>query len=187
MIPARKRFAFRSCGHNVTIYEWVRILDAHRITIGSHVVIDDFVFVDGGAGISIGSHVHIAGYSSLIGGGEIDIGDFCGISAGSRLVSGTDLADGSGLTGPTIPPRWRAVERTFIKLGRHAMLGTNVVVHPGVTIGEGVVVGSGSLVNHDLPPWTICFGTPARPVRERPRELMLAYERELLAQEGSGK
>jgi galactoside O-acetyltransferase len=127
--------------------------------------------------------VHVASFASLTGGGRITLEDFVGISSGSRLVSGSDLFDGSGLTGPTIPERWRAVERTHIRVGRHAVLGTNVVVHPGVTVGAGAIVGSNSLVTHDLPPWTICFGTPAKPVRERPRDTILEYEQALLDDE----
>jgi galactoside O-acetyltransferase len=185
MTDPQERFGFRACGHDVTIYDWVRILDAGRISIGSHVIIDDFVFVDGGEGLSIGSHVHIAGFSSVVGGGTVELGDFVGIAGGTRLVSGTDLFDGTGLTGPTIPDRWRAVERSHINVGRHAVLGTNVVVHPGVTIGEGAIVGSSSLVTRDLPAWTICLGIPAVPVRERPRETILEHERALLEAERS--
>ncbi|HEX3279165.1 MAG TPA: acyltransferase [Thermoleophilaceae bacterium] len=185
MSLAGDRFAFRSCGEDVTIYEWVRILDPELIDVGSHVIIDDFVFIDGSGGISIGSHVHVASFASLVGGGRIVVGDFAGIAGGSRLVSGSDRFDGSGLTGPTIPDRWRSVERSRIEVGRHAVLGTNVVVHPGVTIGDGTIVGSNSLVTRDLPPWTICVGTPAEPVGERPRERVLEYERALLEHESS--
>jgi acetyltransferase-like isoleucine patch superfamily enzyme len=83
------------------------------------------------------------------------------------FVSGTDVMDGSGLTGPTIPDRWRAVRRGSIHIGRHAVMGANVVVHPDVTIGEGTIVGSQSLVTKDLPRWSICVGVPARVVRRR--------------------
>ena len=36
----------------------------------------------------------------------------------------------------------------------------------GVTIGEGVVVGARSSVFGDLPPWKVCTGSPAKPVRD---------------------
>lgn len=174
-----RRFPFAACGEDVTIFEWVRLLGAERTTVGSHIVIDDFVFFDGRGGATIGDHVHIAGFVSVAGAGEVVLGDFVGLAAGTRLVTGTDRFDGSGLTGPTVPARWRSVERGFVRIGRHAVLGTNVVVHPNVTIGEGAIVGSGSVVTRDLPPWQICVGTPARPVKERPRETILGFEREL--------
>ena len=56
-----RRFGFRACGDDVVIYEWVRVIDPGRITVGSHVIVDDFVFIDGGQSLTIGSHVHIAG------------------------------------------------------------------------------------------------------------------------------
>jgi galactoside O-acetyltransferase len=182
-----RRFGFRTCGDDVRIYEWVRVLDAERIDVGSHVVVDDFVFLDGGESLSIGSHVHIASFVGIVGGGTVVLEDFVGLATGTRLVSGTDIMDGSGLTGPTIPDRWRAVRRGSIHIGKHAVMGANVVVHPDVTIGEGTIVGSQSLVTRSLPPWSICVGVPARVIRPRESKTITAYEQALLgAEAGTG-
>ena len=43
-------------------------------------------------------------------------------------------------------------------------------VAPGVTIGEGTVVGSRSSVFKSLPAGKICFGTPAKAVKDRTNE-----------------
>jgi galactoside O-acetyltransferase len=174
-----RRFPFASCGADVTIYELVRILDPERIAVGSHVVVDDFVFIDGGGGLEIGSHVHIASFVSVVGGGRAEIGDFAGLATGTRLVTGTDELGGGGLTGPTIPERWRSVTRDEMRIGKHAVVGANAVVLPGVSVGEGAIVGAGSVVTGDLQPWTIAVGAPARAVRERPRETVERFEREL--------
>lgn len=173
------RFPFARCGLEVTIYELVRILEPERISIGSHVIIDDFVFMDGGGGISVGSHVHIASHVSIIGGGPVELGDFSGLSTGVRIVSGTDAMDGSALLGPTVPEALRSTRRDGIKVGRHATLGANAVVLPGISIGEGVIVGAQSLVLEDLPPWTICWGSPARPMKQRERATIERLERHL--------
>jgi galactoside O-acetyltransferase len=175
-----RRFDLAACGTDVTIYEWVRVLKAEAIRIADHVIVDDFVFLDGGAGLTIGSYVHIAGFCSIVGGGVCELEDFSGLAAGVRLVTGTEVVDGSGLTNPTIPDEYRAVHRGALRIGRHAMLGTNVVVHPDVEIGEGTIVGSGSVVTKNLPPWTICVGAPARPVKARPSERILEFEHALL-------
>lgn len=174
------RFGFRACGDDVRIYEWVRVLDPERISVASHVIVDDFVFLDGGESPSIVSHVHIASYVGIVRGGTVVLEDFVGLATGTRLVSGTDIMDGSGLTGPTIPDRWRAVHRGSIHIGRRAVIGANVVVHPDVTIGEGTIVGSQSLVTKALPPWSICVGVPARVLQPRERATIMAYEQALL-------
>jgi acetyltransferase-like isoleucine patch superfamily enzyme len=173
------RFGFAACGDDVTIYEHVRVLAPELISVGSHVIVDDFVFLDGGQGLEIGSHVHIASFVSVVGGGRATLADFAGLATGSRVVTGTDHFDGSGLTGPTIPEPWRAVERGQVTVGRHAVVGANAVLLPGVNVGEGAIVGAGSVATRDVPPWTIAVGAPARPIKERPRETIERFEREL--------
>jgi acetyltransferase-like isoleucine patch superfamily enzyme len=173
------RFGFAACGADVTIYDQVRLLAPEMISVGSHVIVDDFVFLDGGQGLEIGSHVHIASFVSVVGGGRASLADFAGLATGSRVITGSDLFDGSGLTGPTIPDRWRAVDRGEVHVGRHAVVGANSVLLPGVNLGEGAILGAGSVATGDVPPWTIAVGAPARPIKERPRERIERFEREL--------
>lgn len=54
-----------------------------------------------------------------------------------------------------------------IRIGPSCWIAADVFVGPGVTIGEGTVVGARSSVFHDLPPWKVCVGTPAEPVKDR--------------------
>lgn len=150
-----------------------------RISIGDNVVVDDFVFLQGGVGLEIGSYVHVASFASVTGGGEGVIGNFCGVASGARILTGSDLADGSGLIGPSVPPEMRAVERMRTVLHEHAFVGANAVVLPGVTVGAGAVLAAGAVATRDLEPWTIYAGSPARPVKERPSETILAHARSL--------
>jgi putative colanic acid biosynthesis acetyltransferase WcaF len=53
-----------------------------------------------------------------------------------------------------------------ITIGARAWVAADVFVGPGVTVGEGTVVGARSSVFKDLPPWTVCAGSPAKPIRE---------------------
>jgi acetyltransferase-like isoleucine patch superfamily enzyme len=51
-------------------------------------------------------------------------------------------------------------------------LGANVTVLPGVVVGKCSVVGSGSVVNKDIPPYSVAVGTPAKVIRQiNPDEL----------------
>ncbi len=46
-------------------------------------------------------------------------------------------------------------------------IGANSVVLSGVCIGKGAVIGAGSVVTKDIPPYSICAGTPAKVIKNR--------------------
>jgi len=166
-------------GKNVTIYPLAKLIDPDSITVGSNVIIDDFVFIGRHEELIIGNHVHIASHVSITGGGRCFLADFCGLSSGTRLLTGTDDFAGAALTGPTIPAEFRCVSRGFVEVGEHVVIGANAVVLANVRIGAGAAVGAGSVVTRDLEPWTIYVGVPARPLKQRPRDAILAAEQQL--------
>ena len=49
---------------------------------------------------------------------------------------------------------------------KHAWIAVNVTILPGVEIGEGAIVASGSVVDKDIPPFTVARGNPARVVAD---------------------
>lgn len=53
-----------------------------------------------------------------------------------------------------------------IQICKYARIGANVTITPGVTVGEGAVVAAGSLVNKDVPPYTMVGGVPAKQIKE---------------------
>lgn len=61
-----------------------------------------------------------------------------------------------------------------VLIKRGAWLGQNVVVCPGVTIGQGAVIGANSVVNRDIPAFTLAAGVPAKVIRNiAPKEDVL--------------
>src|SRR6266567_1967507 len=64
-----------------------------------------------------------------------------------------------------------------IRLGRNAWIGFEACVLPGVKIGEGSIVAARSVVVHDVPPFVIVAGNPARIVRELPAEPSMKMNR----------
>lgn len=58
----------------------------------------------------------------------------------------------------------RPKERPIIEKG--ADIGAGVVVIGAVTVGEGAIVGANSVVNADVPPYTVVAGVPARVLHE---------------------
>jgi acetyltransferase-like isoleucine patch superfamily enzyme len=170
----------KQCGDDVFISPNVEIRRPHLVSIGSHVAIDSGFYCTVAA--ELGDYIHVGPYVTVIGGaeGHLRLGHFTTISAGSRLICASDAFMGDGFTSTTVPEEYRdRVVCAPIRLEDFASLATNVVVAPGVTIAEGSVVGSCSFVNCSTEPWTIYVGVPARPLKPRPRENMLALARRL--------
>lgn len=54
-----------------------------------------------------------------------------------------------------------------VLIGNDVWIGTRVLIKSGVKIGDGAVIGMGSIVTHDVEPYTIVAGVPAKLIRER--------------------
>lgn len=181
MLPATKQhILLKGESVNPKIYEFAKIVRKENFSIDLFSQIDDFVFINAGRRTSIGKFVHISSFTSVIGGGEFYMEDFSGLSAGCRIITGSDDFSGGGLTNPTVPNEYTNVNISFVKIKRHAIIGSNVVILPGVTIGEGAAVGAGCIVRKDLEPWTIYAGSDCKRVRSRPSEKILQLEAQLL-------
>jgi UDP-2-acetamido-3-amino-2,3-dideoxy-glucuronate N-acetyltransferase len=105
------------------------------------------------------------------------IGRRCKISSHSFICEGVELADGvfvgHGVMFTNDPyPRatntdgslqtsadWQ-IRRTYV--GRRASIGTNATVLCDLTIGERAMVAAGAVVTHDVPPFALVAGVPAR-------------------------
>lgn len=164
----------RALGRDVKIYRLAQIIKPSYISIGNGCQIDDFAWLHGGQGLEVGNRVHICAFASIAGGGIVKIGHYAGLAAGVRIISGTEDPSGRGLTNPCIPDEFRSCKRSYVEIGTHALLFTNVIVLPGVKIGEGAVVMPGAIVKQSLEPWGFYEGSPA--VRMRDRESKRMYE-----------
>lgn len=61
------------------------------------------------------------------------------------------------------PPRYRPLySKGPVKIGSYVHIGENCCIMPGVTIGDHSVIGAGSVVTHDIPPYSVAVGNPAR-------------------------
>ena len=54
-----------------------------------------------------------------------------------------------------------------------AWIGYGAIILSGVTIGKSSIVAAGSVVTHDIPPYAIAGGNPAKVIRYRlPKEII---------------
>lgn len=121
--------------------------------------------------IELGDEVGVADGAILYSQGYIRIGKRAVISQGVHLCAGTHDYEQPGHPLVTRP----------ITVGAHSWVAAEAFIHPGVVIGEGTVVGARSVVTKDLPPWMVCSGFPAKPLKEREGKT------EILAFSESGK
>jgi acetyltransferase-like isoleucine patch superfamily enzyme len=91
----------------------------------------------------------------------VEIGEHC------MLANGCFVSDASHrFDDRTIPITWQGFEsKGPTRIGDNCWLGANVVVTSGVTIGERCVIGANSVVTHDMEPFTMAAGLPARVIR----------------------
>jgi maltose O-acetyltransferase len=67
-----------------------------------------------------------------------------------------------------IPMRLQGASDTPpVTIGDDVWIGARVIILPGLKIGNGSIIGAGAVVTHDVPPFSICAGNPARVIRYR--------------------
>lgn len=62
------------------------------------------------------------------------------------------------------PTRRRDRSAFSVRIEDGAFIGPGAIVLPHVTVGRGAVVTAGSVVTHNVPPFTVVQGNPAKPV-----------------------
>lgn len=96
--------------------------------------------------------------------GDITVGEWGMIAHGACLLTGSH--DVTKLN------HERQVAAPFydrdIRLGEGAWVATNAIVLGPCTIGDHAVVAAGAVVCHDVPPYAIVAGSPARVIGEVP-------------------
>ena len=77
----------------------------------------------------------------------------CVVGHDSIIEAGTILATGVKVSGR-------------VRVGSGAYLGAGSIIREGVSIGAGCLVGTGSVVVSNLPAFSICYGIPARKIKD---------------------
>jgi len=130
-----------------------------RVTLGDDVVVGRGSLVENdttvGRGTRIQADAYITAYSTL----EEDVFIApCVVTTNDNFMGRTEQRK-ELMKGPTIR--------------RGARVGGGAVLLPGIEVGEEAFVGAGAVVTKDVPPKTIVYGNPARPVRDVPEAELL--------------
>lgn len=60
-----------------------------------------------------------------------------------------------------------AVSRGSIYIGDEVWIGQRVTILSGVKVGKGAIIATGSVVVHDVPPYSVAAGVPAKVIKKR--------------------
>ena len=110
-------------------------------------------------------------------GDRLIIGKFCQIASGvTFIMNGANHQMNSASTYPfyimdgwtqTPPAPDDLPMKGDTVIGNDVWIGQNATILPGVNIGDGAIIGLNSVVGHDVEPYTIVAGNPAKPIRKR--------------------
>jgi galactoside O-acetyltransferase len=171
----------KQTGQDVLVSPLVSITRPELIVLGNHIAIDPWFHCT--TAVETGDYVHISSHVSIIGGknGLLSLGNFTNISTGGKIICGSDKFLGKGLvSAPGIPEDFRdELSVKPIIFENFVNIGANVVIFPGVKLAEGSVIGACSLVTKDTEPWTVYVGSPAKPIKMRPKEKILEYAKKM--------
>jgi acetyltransferase-like isoleucine patch superfamily enzyme len=142
-------------------HAWYRNILGWRIGTKAAILMGQHVQMAGvrssGQKVSIGKGTVINQGCLLYTTGGLVIGENVSISSGVWLVTGThDIND----------PQFVDLYKPIV-IGDHVWIGMRATILAGITIGEGAVVMAGAVVTHDVPPYAIVGGIPARVVSQR--------------------
>lgn len=129
-----------------------------RLARGSSVGADCFVHgpVELGEGASLNPRVSVDG-----GRAGVRIGPRTRIATGTAIFAfDHGMAQGA-------PIMDQPVRSRGIVIGEDVWIGANAGITDGVHVGDHAVVAMGAVVTHDVAPWTIVAGVPARPIGDR--------------------
>lgn len=155
--------------------------------IGSFSYVRGLKYVQVGNNTSIGFDVELTAWDDYKGQSlhpEIIIGDRTFIRDYSHITAINSIRIGNGvLTGPNIlitdnahgasmaelldmEPNLRPLfSKGSVVIEDNVWIGEKASIMPGVRIGKGAIIAANSVVTHDIPPYCIAAGIPAKVVK----------------------
>lgn len=114
--------------------------------------------------------LHIVDYSPKTGKSKVKIGAYCSIAMDNLFL----LGGGHPLHYVTTYPfknmlfdQEESLDDGDIIIKDDVWIGAQATIMSGVTIGQGAVIGAKALVTHDIPPYSIAVGIPAKVIKYR--------------------
>ena len=155
--------SFASCGKKVRVGQRSSFSGIENISIGNHT--------------SLGSDTRI-----LTTRAKVKIGSYVMFGPGVTIVSGDHRIDVVGKYMSEIEDSDKRPEHDRdVVIEDDVWVGTGAIILKGVTVGSGSVIGAGALVTKDVQPYAIVGGVPAKVLKFRFEEGLIASHKALIA------
>jgi acetyltransferase-like isoleucine patch superfamily enzyme len=138
-------------------------LQQGRLELGAGVLLEPGVWITapGTARVRIGAGSFLNLGVMIAAERLVEIGEHCMFANGCFITDSSHRFDD-----PSKPVPWQGfTTKGPTRVGDNVWCGANVVVTGGVSIGERCVIGANSVVTHDIEPFSIAVGSPARVIR----------------------
>ncbi|HFJ9293030.1 MULTISPECIES: acyltransferase [Bacillus] len=186
-----RRIGTDKCGKFLFVGKKVELKGKRFIKLGNGITIDNHVSLDALSieGIHIGNNVHIGTYTKMACSGSLKnlgkglkignnsgIGDFCffgaagGIQIGNNVIMGQNVrfhSENHNFDRLDIPIKEQGVTNKGITVGNDCWIGSGAVFLDGVEVGDGCVIGANTLVNKNIPAYSVAVGNPVKIVKSR--------------------
>ncbi len=159
--------------------DFPRVCFLKNIVNNSNIIVGDYTYYDDPAGVKNFDRQVLYHYPFV--GDKLIIGKFCAIAEGVKFIMNGANHSLSGFS--TYPfevfgEDWQ-IERNYpykgdTVVGNDVWLGYQAVILPGVNIGHGAIIGTQAVVTKSVPAYAIVGGNPARIIRYRFDEQVIA-------------
>ena len=160
----------------IKTYFLARILRRIHIPSFNRCQLDKSAKVSSGAALTrvkMGRYSYVGSYTHIT---DAEIGSFCSIGGNCGIGGGMHplnyvssspvFLQGKNILGKNfanIP--FQPSQKVII--GNDVWIGEYAYVMPGVIVGDGAVIGTHAVVTHDVEPYSIVAGVPAKEIRKR--------------------
>lgn len=138
-----------------------------KLEVGANCEIAPYTILQGN--VCIGKNSSVQAFSIIVGYGDesdpvgkVTIGNDVRIASHCMILGANHRFDDT-----SVPIRKQGLIRKDIVIEDDVWIAGRVNIIAGVHIGRGSVIAAGAVVTHDVPPYSVVAGVPARVIKKR--------------------